>query len=50
MEKDYGTKKLIEPVIIKEIENVKLDGKVAVLNRKVSILFYILSTLILYIM
>ncbi|XP_018469569.1 peptidyl-prolyl cis-trans isomerase FKBP43-like [Raphanus sativus] len=39
MEKDYGTKKLIEPVIIKEIENVKLDGKVAVLNRKVSIYY-----------
>lgn len=44
MEKDYGTKKLLEPVIIEEIENGKLDGKEAVLDRKVTILCYILST------
>ncbi|KAL0662575.1 hypothetical protein Bca4012_099412 [Brassica carinata] len=38
MEKDYGNKKLVEPVIIEEIENGKLDGKLAVQGRKVTIL------------
>ena len=44
MEKDYGNKKLVEPVIIEEIENGKLDGKLAVQGRKVTILCCILST------
>ncbi|WZZ66000.1 hypothetical protein YC2023_077370 [Brassica napus] len=39
MEKDYGNKKLVEPVIIEEIENGKLDGKLAVQGRKVSIYY-----------
>ncbi|KAF2592295.1 hypothetical protein F2Q70_00043784 [Brassica cretica] len=39
MEKDYSNKKLVEPVIIEEIENGKLDGKLAVQGRKVSIYY-----------